>query len=97
MSPQVGVMSPPKHLENDMYCSLREVGDSRRHQGKTLTAPRGHHGTTLNVPRTHEQHSSMHTWAPRHVQCSPRGRNGTGPGITYLIPALAQGRLSLVQ
>ena len=77
-----------KHLENNLYCSLREVvGDSRRHQGKALTAPRGHHGTSLGMPRTHERHSSKHTWAPRHVWCAPCDRNSTGPDAIYLLLA----------
>ena len=49
----------------------RGVGDSRGHQGQALTALRGHHDTTLGVSRTHRRHSSMHTWAPRHMWRAP--------------------------
>ncbi|RVW40884.1 RNA-directed DNA polymerase-like [Vitis vinifera] len=36
-----------------------------------LDHTKGHHGTALGIPRTHERHSSMHTWAPRHVWRAP--------------------------
>ncbi|RVX00463.1 hypothetical protein CK203_037018 [Vitis vinifera] len=61
------------------------------HQGKALTAPKGHHGTTLGIPRTHERHSSMHTWAPRHVWRAPCRHNGTEHGSTYLLLVLTRG------
>ena len=51
----------------------------------------------LGVPRTHGWHMSTHTWAPRHVWCVPRGRNGTGPSAAYLLPVQARGRLNLVR
>ncbi|KAL6332409.1 hypothetical protein AAG906_004985 [Vitis piasezkii] len=44
----------------------------------------GHHGTALGIPRTHERHSSMHTWAPRHVWRAP-----TCPGHGHLDMAWA--------
>ena len=67
------------------------------HQGKALTAPRGHHAIVLGVPRTYKRDLSTHTWAPRHVWCAPRGCNGTGPGVAYLLSTQARGRLNLVR
>ena len=68
------------------------VGDSKEGAPReALTTPRGHYGTTLGMPRTHGRDSSMHTWAPQHVWCALHGRNGTGPGTTYPLPAQARG------
>ena len=44
----------------------------------------------LGVPRTRKWHTSMHTWAPRHVWRAPRGHNSTGPSAAYLLLALAR-------
>ena len=81
-----------RRLKNYPLCSLRRengVGDSRGHQGQTLTTLKRDYGMALGVPRTHERHYSTHTWASRHVWCAPRGCNDMKLGVTYLFHALA--------